>query len=136
MQLTAVLAEQTFIFPYLIIFILSGVNSKYERHLSEALGGAVISHLQFRKRLVPKNRQETSKYLLLPIMSSVVRRDSVMSSKAQGQIQAGFNPRNAKHWGCEGGISPPASAFPYNPLQVNSQWYFNHGQEIFLDTGM
>lgn len=98
MQLTAVLAEHTFIFPYLIIFILSGVNSKYERYLSEALGSAVIPHLQLGKRLVPKNRQETSKYLL-PITSAMIRRDSVMPSKAQGNTQAGVNPRNAKHWG-------------------------------------
>lgn len=98
MQLTAVLAEQTFIFCYLIIFILSGVNSKFERYLGEALGSAVIPHLQLGKRLVPKNRQKTSKYLL-PIMSAMVRRDTVMSSKAQGKIQAGVNPRNAKHWG-------------------------------------
>lgn len=96
MQLTAVLAEQTLIFPYLPIFILSGVNSKYKRYLSEALGSIAITHLQLGKRLGPKNRQETSEYLLL-IMSAMVRRDSVMSSKAQGKIQAGVNSRNVKH---------------------------------------
>lgn len=33
-------------------------------------------------------------------------------------------------------LSPPSWVFPCNPLQVNSQWHFNQGQEIRLDTGM
>lgn len=82
MQLTAVLAEQTFIFCYLSIFILSGVNSKCERYLSEALGSAVTSHLQLGKRLVLKNRHKTSKYVL-PITSGQERQCDVQQGQGK-----------------------------------------------------
>lgn len=113
MQLTAVLAEQTFILPYLIIsvFILSGVDSKYERHLSEALGRGVMSHVWLGKIPVSKTRQEALKHLLT-ITSAMVITDSMMSKRAIEITQAEVNHRRVKRrWLC-GRYLPSCSCFP------------------------